>query len=458
MDFKKISKDGEDFEFFCRDLLESIGCTILSHPSRGPDGKKDILIEIESSNPLDKKERTTYLVQCKHNAHSGKSVLEKDIGDFRSACRNHGAGGYFLICSTIPSVTVSNNLASENTEGDFKTLIWDKRKLQQKVESSPEFEEIGKRFGLLENVEVTFSQLKKVMLSESGFPYDFKEAIDNDKWKGLIFKKVILNNEFQEKTILAGYFCMLGSDAASQVKEITEEFCLDNLILVSNQETNEKSVYSINGIYNMLQNYRDEKYQELLWQSFNSASIPLNPNAILFLSNIAKIPYKVQEVTIENLRKILAYPKDDGRALFIYEAINTIGKFKLKIFETELLNMLSKVEDWEIEKIKKILLISALSGALAVIYDSETSSIEKIVNIFKRSNSPQTKFGITRFFIDAKVRDPSGAVETFLKNVQDNELLATLHLIGYSPTGVHVVPNRAPANAHLELDKYQNIQ
>ncbi|WP_370276880.1 restriction endonuclease [Pontibacterium sp.] len=110
IDYKRLGIDGEDFELLCRDVLESYGAVILSEPTRGPDQKKDLVIEIISQDALGNTERVKYLVQCKHKAHSGKSVLESDIGDFRSACLLHETDGYFLITSTIPSVTVSNNL------------------------------------------------------------------------------------------------------------------------------------------------------------------------------------------------------------------------------------------------------------------------------------------------------------------------------------------------------------
>ncbi|MGB0503741.1 MAG: restriction endonuclease, partial [Thalassolituus sp.] len=66
LDFTSLAKDGEDFELLCRDVLESRGIDILSHPSRGPDGKKDILISISQKNLLDVSEKTIFLVQCKH--------------------------------------------------------------------------------------------------------------------------------------------------------------------------------------------------------------------------------------------------------------------------------------------------------------------------------------------------------------------------------------------------------
>ena len=114
IDFGQLS--GEEFEFFCRDLLESLGVQILEGPARGPDSKKDLIIQYKIRDVIGREEQYEVLVQCKNNAKSQKSVYESDLGDIRSACIIHNTKGYLLITTTIPSVSVQNILKAINEE------------------------------------------------------------------------------------------------------------------------------------------------------------------------------------------------------------------------------------------------------------------------------------------------------------------------------------------------------
>ena len=68
------SGNQDSFELFARDFLtEILSFEILSEPSRGADGGKDILAEERQLGTLSEN-RTIWLVSCKHKAHSGKSV------------------------------------------------------------------------------------------------------------------------------------------------------------------------------------------------------------------------------------------------------------------------------------------------------------------------------------------------------------------------------------------------
>ena len=113
--------DGEEFEFFCRDLLKSLGAQILSGPSRGPDRKKDLIIKYTIKDLIGREEELKFLVQCKNKAKSNISIYEADLGDIRSSCKIHDTNGYFLITSTIPSTSVEENLEAINLEGIYKT-------------------------------------------------------------------------------------------------------------------------------------------------------------------------------------------------------------------------------------------------------------------------------------------------------------------------------------------------
>jgi hypothetical protein len=103
IDFKEIPQSNgtghqqDIFEKFCRDFLESMGYTVLSEPGRGADGGLDIKVE-ETRTGIGGITRVTWLVSCKHYAHSGKSitkVVEPDIRDRVEAAQCIGFIGFY---------------------------------------------------------------------------------------------------------------------------------------------------------------------------------------------------------------------------------------------------------------------------------------------------------------------------------------------------------------------------
>ena len=84
LDFKEIDKNGDDFELLIRELLYNKGLEVY-WGGKGPDGGKDLLC-IERYQSYFKWFTRRWLVQCKHNAHSGKAVgkeLETLWNNFR---------------------------------------------------------------------------------------------------------------------------------------------------------------------------------------------------------------------------------------------------------------------------------------------------------------------------------------------------------------------------------------
>lgn len=140
---------GEAFELLCRDLLESLGIDIIDGPARGPDQKKDMIIHYTLKDKIGRIQKYEFLVQCKNKAASQKSIYEKDLGDIRSACQNHNTNGYFLITSTIPSVTVQGILKAINNEGQYFTHYWDKYLLEKYISECKDGLDILERYGLL---------------------------------------------------------------------------------------------------------------------------------------------------------------------------------------------------------------------------------------------------------------------------------------------------------------------
>lgn len=117
IDFKEIPKDGEVWEFFARDFLTELGFYVEDNPDRGPDGKKDLIISEDLKGNLGKY-KLKWLVSCKHNAHSGKSVQEKEEINISERVKSFKCDGFIGFYSTIPSSSLNTRLTKlkENKE------------------------------------------------------------------------------------------------------------------------------------------------------------------------------------------------------------------------------------------------------------------------------------------------------------------------------------------------------
>ncbi len=113
IDFSQLT--GEEFEFFCRDLLESLGVQILEGPARGPDGKKDIIIQYKIKDVIGREKQYKLLVQCKNNA---KSDVENDLVRHPDATKKIPAG---CVCRIIARVRLRMFGAHDQSTGGKHT-------------------------------------------------------------------------------------------------------------------------------------------------------------------------------------------------------------------------------------------------------------------------------------------------------------------------------------------------
>ncbi len=135
IDFKEIpagNKGGEgqdQFELFGRDFLEELGFKIIQHPSRGPDGKKDMIV----FGSIGGGEKINWLVSCKHNAHSAafKAVSEEDEINPLERLKSNSCKGFIGIYSTIASSAWSERLL--NLRNEFQSEIFDHRRIEKQI-------------------------------------------------------------------------------------------------------------------------------------------------------------------------------------------------------------------------------------------------------------------------------------------------------------------------------------
>lgn len=149
LDFKEIAQaniangEQDSFEFFARDFFEMIGFRIISGPDRGQDGGRDLLIAEERSGVMGKTE-VKWLVSCKHKAHSGHSVLDKDEESIADRVRSHGAEGFIGFYSTIISAPLTRRL--EGLRRDFCVEVMCKEEIESRLLDTPSGRMIAERY------------------------------------------------------------------------------------------------------------------------------------------------------------------------------------------------------------------------------------------------------------------------------------------------------------------------
>ncbi|MEJ8310112.1 restriction endonuclease [Agrobacterium larrymoorei] len=115
IDFKEIP-DGDAWEEFCRDYLVALGLVVDVPPGRGPDGGRDLLVKEQLTATLASRS-FTWLVSCKHNATSGKSVGPDDEQNITDRLEQHGAEGFIGFYSTMPSASLVERLKELRDKG-----------------------------------------------------------------------------------------------------------------------------------------------------------------------------------------------------------------------------------------------------------------------------------------------------------------------------------------------------
>ena len=145
LDFKELSEDGLELEQLIRELLFNKGLRVY-WSGKGPDAGKDLICieELEGSFLPSIK---TWLIQCKHKAHSGASVGIGELDDIVDSCTQHNATGYLLVTSTQPSSKVIERLdgISKNPSNNITATYWDAVKIERLL-TTPKHWRIAQRF------------------------------------------------------------------------------------------------------------------------------------------------------------------------------------------------------------------------------------------------------------------------------------------------------------------------
>lgn len=145
LDFKELSKDGQDLELLTREILFSLGHRVY-WSGRGPDSGKD-LVFIEEYKSILAPSSKKWLVQCKHKAESSNAVGTGELDGILDSCAQHECEGYLLVTSTYPSSTVAGRLEdiTSSPNNHITATYWDSVKIEQ-ILSTPDLWVIAQRF------------------------------------------------------------------------------------------------------------------------------------------------------------------------------------------------------------------------------------------------------------------------------------------------------------------------
>lgn len=146
LDFKEIPEANkgtgiqDTFELFTRDFLSFLGYRIVQDPDRGADGKKDLIVD-EVIKGITSEYTVRWLVSCKHYAHSGQAVKDKDEINIGERLKQHGCNGFMGVYSTLASTSLSGLL-----KGQDNHIIFDHEKIESYLLGSLEGHRIACRY------------------------------------------------------------------------------------------------------------------------------------------------------------------------------------------------------------------------------------------------------------------------------------------------------------------------
>ncbi|MES2656601.1 MAG: restriction endonuclease [Bacteroidota bacterium] len=136
IDFKEIAKANrgggqqDTFEQFARDFFLALGYKIDTHPGRGADGGKDLIVSEKRSGISNNETLFRWLVSCKHYAHSNRAVSINDEIDIKGRVDQHNCNGFLGFYSTIPSSPLNEKL--DSLMGNNYDIL-DSRKIEKEL-------------------------------------------------------------------------------------------------------------------------------------------------------------------------------------------------------------------------------------------------------------------------------------------------------------------------------------
>jgi hypothetical protein len=122
---------GETFEGLIRLLGQRLGM-VAESSGRGPDGGRDLFFVETQQGPINARS-VRWLVSCKDNSDSNRSVTERDIGSVTDKIQQHKCGGFLLATTTTASTGLKELLdkLDSTNGGPMQTKVWDRHDITQ---------------------------------------------------------------------------------------------------------------------------------------------------------------------------------------------------------------------------------------------------------------------------------------------------------------------------------------
>lgn len=131
----------DQWEWFAADFLIDIGYELVSTPSRGPDGGKDLTVG---------RNGVTYLVSCKHFLLSNKTVGRGDEESILERMVEHSATGFIGFYSTYLSTGLQNRLDALNNAGT-PVIVYENNAISNHLPHIHSF--VLQKYGLPNNIK-----------------------------------------------------------------------------------------------------------------------------------------------------------------------------------------------------------------------------------------------------------------------------------------------------------------
>jgi hypothetical protein len=208
VDFKEIpvansgSGDQDVFEMFAHDFFWGLGYEIEEGPSRGADRGKDLIV-VEPLFGILSQAKKRWLVSCKHYAHTGVSVPERDEIDIIGRVEKFNCHGFIAFYSTLPSSSLS---ATFNDLRDRTSIeVLDRARIEHFLIAEERLREVLRRY----------------------FPNSHKHITQNYTWEKFFTALLILatgQSSLQERLADAYISALMRLDFDDIPKDMHDEF------------------------------------------------------------------------------------------------------------------------------------------------------------------------------------------------------------------------------------------
>ncbi len=139
LDFSKLlpsTPPGETFQGLVRLMGQRLRM-VVEWSGRGADGGRDLIFVETQSGPINARS-VRWLVSCKDNSESKRSVTERDVGSVSDKVKQHKCDGFLLATTTTASTGLKEMLDTLDIAagGTIQTKVWDCFEITQMLLSS----------------------------------------------------------------------------------------------------------------------------------------------------------------------------------------------------------------------------------------------------------------------------------------------------------------------------------